>query len=440
KIDMFNFKATGTEKEWQPAHYIAFVLHAGQPEQVGLIDLGETAPIETAIEELRAGIKEHQAGESAKALYDLVFAPLLPELGEVKDIFISPDGSLNLIPFEVLIGPDDRFLIEEHSFTYLATGRDLIGNDERVASKQAPLIIGDPDFDFSGINAGAKDSNGSKPASESTSTSFIAEISAASAERGSHALSDLYFKRLPGTREEAEAIHALMGKVEYGAEPTPNPSQEGGSGSIRLLYTDKDALEEVLMNAEAPRILHLATHGFFLEDQEFALKETRRMISLGEQHKPKIIKDIKTGLPIENPLLRSGVVLAGVNLAIQAGQTEGVITAEKILGLKLQGTELVVLSACETGLGDVQVGEGVYGLRRVFLQAGAQSLVMSLWSVPDNETKELMTQFYRNFLSGDIPRNQALRRAMQQQMDIVKQRYGNPDPFYWGAFIFLGAP
>ncbi len=76
----------------------------------------------------------------------------------------------------------------------------------------------------------------------------------------------------------------------------------------------------------------------------------------------------------------------------------------------------------------------------VFLQAGAQSLVMSLWSVPDNETKELMTQFYQNFLSGDMPRNQALRRAMLQQMDIVKQRYGNPDPFYWGAFIFLGAP
>ncbi len=149
---------------------------------------------------------------------------------------------------------------------------------------------------------------------------------------------------------------------------------------------------------------------------------------------------VKKTVPFENPLLRSGIVLAGVNPAVKAGRSDGIVTAEKILGLKLQGTELVVLSACETGLGDIQVGEGVYGLRRVFLQAGAQSLVMSLWSVPDDETKELMTQLYRNLLSGNMPRNQALRQAALQQMKLVEQRYGTPDPFYWGAFIFLGQP
>jgi CHAT domain-containing protein len=110
------------------------------------------------------------------------------------------------------------------------------------------------------------------------------------------------------------------------------------------------------------------------------------------------------------------------------------------LGLKLRGTDLVVLSACETGLGDVQAGEGVYGLRRAFTQAGTKSLVMSLWSVPDKETQELMVQFYKNILSGKMTRCQALRQAALQEMQVVKKRYGHPHPLYWGAFVFLGEP
>ncbi len=396
---------------------------------MGLIDLGEAAPIDAAIKEFRARIMRHDAAEAAKTLYDLAFAPLLPELGEVKDIFISPDGNLNLIPFEVLIGPDGRFLIEDYTFTYLAAGRDLIGNIEPVVSTQPPLIIGDPDFDFSpgierraSVDAKAESSNRLKPASDGALPVSEQVLS----ERGSHTMSGFTFKRLPGTRDEVEAIQVLFGTDQS------------------VLYTDRDALEEALLDAEAPRILHLATHGFFLEDQELPTDARGRGLSLwGAERGPKIVHDpqaAQKAVSFENPLLRSGIVLAGVNPSVKAGRSDGVVTAEKILSLKLQGTELVVLSACETGLGDIQVGEGVYGLRRVFLQAGAQSLVMSLWSVPDNETKELMTQFYRNFLSGDMPRNQALRQAMLQQMDIVKQRYGNPDPFYWGAFIFLGAP
>jgi len=101
---------------------------------------------------------------------------------------------------------------------------------------------------------------------------------------------------------------------------------------------------------------------------------------------------------------------------------------------------MVVLSACETGTGDIKIGEGVFGLRRAFVQAGAMSLVMSMWSVPDRETKELMVEFYRNVLDGKMNRCQALRRAALKQMGVVNERYGVANPFYWGAFVFLGEP
>lgn len=116
------------------------------------------------------------------------------------------------------------------------------------------------------------------------------------------------------------------------------------------------------------------------------------------------------------------------------------VTAEKILGLRLRGTDMVVLSACETGVGDVKTGEGVFGLRRAFTQAGTKSLVMSMWSVPDKETKELMVEFYRNILSGKMNRCQALREATLKQMQVVRERYGHTNPFSWGAFVLLGEP
>jgi CHAT domain-containing protein len=148
-------------------------------------------------------------------------------------------------------------------------------------------------------------------------------------------------------------------------------------------------------------------------------------------------------IKIENPLLRSGIALAGANNALKSedeGKSDGIVTAEKILGLRLRGTDMVVLSACETGLGEVKTGEGVFGLRRAFTQAGTKSLVMSMWQVPDKETKELMVEFYKNIISGPMNRCQALRQAALKEMKVVKERYGHTNPYYWGAFVFMGEP
>jgi CHAT domain-containing protein len=233
------------------------------------------------------------------------------------------------------------------------------------------------------------------------------------------------FGRLPNTREEVRAIHGLIGEDK--AES----------------YLGKKAREGILRSKGAPWILHLATHGFFLSDLEMVdmRHKTANGTTLSEDEDSH---GEPPGRPfkIENPLLRSGIALAGANRALESSdneQSDGILTSEKILGLRLRGTDMVVLSACETGVGEVKNGEGIYGLRRAFTQAGARSLVMSMWKVRDRETKELMVSFYKNILSG-MNRCQALRQAALNEMKTVKSRYGTAHPFFWGGFVFMGEP
>jgi CHAT domain-containing protein len=376
-----------------------------------MIDLGDAGEIDrtvTLFKKELADTRDKQALkglEASRKIHALVFEPLKKALGEVKEVFISPDGNLNLIPFEVLQGPDGRFLIEDYTFNYLAAGRDIIGFGQIKEKGGRALLIGDPDFDLGSEEKGA-----------TLRKLALAEARPQGPARRSSEMRGFFFQRLPGTREEIEGLKRLLGDVDR--------------------YTGKEALEEVLRHKGAPRILHLATHGFFLSDPDLS--------ALRDEGLGRGIEQVKSPAhKVENPLLRSGIALAGANSALQSGETEksdGLVTAEKILGLRLRGTDMVVLSACETGLGEVKSGEGVYGLRRAFVQAGAKGLVMSLWSVPDVETKELMIEFYQNILSGKMNRVQALRQAALKQMDTVKTRYGSANPFYWGAFVYLGEP
>lgn len=423
KIKMLNFKAKGKESMWNPHHYLVFVLHAKNENNIGLVDLGESEKIDVAIANFKREIKNRHdltgtgAVKAARKIYDWVFAPLKEEIGGVKEIFISPDGNLNLIPFEVLQNPDGRFLIEDYTFNYLAAGRDIIGFEQVVGKAGKALLMGDPDFDIS--------------ADEKTTTLrnlSLKEIEEEDPAKRSSDLKGFNFKRLPGTKDEVESIHSLIGK---------NESE---------IYTGKSALEEVLMQKGTPSILHLATHGFFLSDielDEFADLEVG-MRGVGGVIKLQMVPGETSKIAkLKNPLLRSGIVLAGANNALKSENSEkgdGIVTAEKILGLRLRGTDMVVLSACDTGLGEVQTGEGVFGLRRAFTQAGARGLVMSMWPVPDQETRELMVAFYKNIVSNKMSRSQALRQAALKEMKIVKQRYGHRNPLFWGGFVFMGEP
>lgn len=401
RIEMYNFKGKENEVRSLPSRYIAFLLYAGKEGRVKMIDLGDASKIDDTVARFKVGMSQVKDVNGVKALelsgtlYDLVFAPVRTALGDVKEVFISPDGNLNLIPFEVLKGPDGRYLIEDYTFNYLSAGRDVLGFGQEERKGGKALLMGDPDFD-----AGAGEKN---PALRKEDAEVKEDT------KRSTDMSGLHFTRLPGTREEVQAIRKILGEAKAD------------------IYTGNKALEDVLEGRkEPPGILHLATHGFFLNDLDLP-DPGEAMLDRGIQQ-VSAPKTTDRKIKIENPLLRSGIALAGANNALKledAEKSDGIVTAEKILGLRLRGTDMVVLSACETGLGEVNNGEGVFGLCRAFTQAGSKSLVMSMWSVPDKETKELMVEFYRNIQSGKMNRCQALRQAELRQLKIVKGRYGD---------------
>jgi CHAT domain-containing protein/tetratricopeptide (TPR) repeat protein len=388
---------------WGGFRYLAFILPAGKGSDVSLVDLGGAYTIDMKVEAFKKFLGNSDtppdvlAGLSAD-LYRTIFSPLRLALGESRRIFLSPDGSLNLIPFEVLRDDQGRYLIETHALHYVSAGRDIAGYGMIKEQGRKALLMGDPDFDLA--------------------ASQVTEAGGTFMTR-SRQMQGITFPRLPETKKEVEDVAAILGRNACDT------------------YTGEAASESVLMQSQSPRILHLATHGFFLSDQDWSsmMDENTRGIAIAAKETPAA----KKAALIENPFLRSGLALAGANRTLsQDGSNEGIMTAEKILGLNLRGTDLVVLSACETGVGEVKNGEGVYGLRRAFTQAGAKSLVMSLWAVPDRETKELMVTFYRNMQSGKMNRAEALRQAALKQQQTVKARYGNDNPYYWGSFIFLG--
>ena len=417
RINMFDFKAGSRRDPWQPAHYLAFVLPAGRPEALGLVDLGEARKIDLAVVRLKKSVNDvsdpagSAAIKAARELYDLVMAPLKKQVGTARELFVSPDGNLNLVPFEVFQGPEGRFLIQDIQLSYLSAGRDVAGFGKKTgqSGRGRALLVGDPDFDLSGK-------------AKQTALTRLGLVSnrGLEADHGTADLRGLTFTPLPGTRDEVTAVQQILGPEQV------------------ELYTGSEALEEVLRQHNAPRLLHLATHGFFLTDGQFRQLAASR--GSGAASRDIVFTDAKFPQSV-NPLLRSGLALAGANRSISGrGASDGIFTAEKVLGLRLRGTDLVVLSACQTGLGEVMAGEGVYGLRRAFTQAGATGLVMSMWSVPDRETQELMVDFYQNLEKGGENRAEALRQAALTQMDRVKGRYGAANPFYWGAFVYLGQP
>ncbi len=402
KIHQYNFKAIKNEKEWFQANYLVFVLHAGQADRIALIDLGAADIIDSTIQELKYQIKEGQELKASKKLYEMVFAKIKPELDQSKEVFISPDGNLSLIPFEILQDPNGRFLIEDYTFNYLSAGRDILGLEKQKGNSQKSLLIGDPDFDLrvQAINLQDQDLENTVP--QLTSLKRSVEMK------------ELHFRRLPGTLKEVQSVRQILG--QNGTE----------------IKTGAEAVEQILFQMKSPKILHIATHGFFLND--------KNLPELSDDRGTIIPKSLEGMINIENPLVRSGLALAGANNTLNqkdVDESQGLLTAEKVLGLNLTNTELVVLSACDTGLGEVQTGEGVYGLRRAFIQAGAKSLVMSMWKVPDTETMELMVQFYKNIKSG-MNRCQALRQAALNERKIIIKRYKKDMPSYWGAFLFLG--
>ena len=437
------------ERQWKPARYCAFVLRPDEPDAVAFLDLGEAEQIDRFIalyrqqltgdersldsreetegtrrsEERSLGLlsrffwkktnpkavekwdlgenaitAEYSEREIGLLLYSSIIKPIQKALAHCDRLILAPDGELSTIPFEVLPTEEGDRLIDHYHISYVGVGRDLLRfGVESSNNRQKPFILANPDFDLTS----------EKFSSMPQSTQVV---SRASRDLGRKTL---HFSPLPGTEIEGKNI-AQMLKVR--------PLMEG------------EALEQTLKAVQSPSILHIATHGFFLENQKPDPNQKHPVFGgFGGAEMPRF-----SGPGFENPLLRSGLVLAGVNTWAKYGELppeaeDGILTAEDVTGLDLIGTELVVLSACKTGIGEVMVGEGVFGLRRSFMLAGAKTLVISLWNVPDEATQELMEDFYTKILLG-VSRAEALREAQLE----LRKRY--PDPRDWGAFICQGDP
>ncbi|MEH2152210.1 CHAT domain-containing protein, partial [Nostoc sp.] len=371
----FNPKAA-LGKGFGKSRYAVYILSAKR-EPKG-IDLGDAETIQKTLElfgdSLRdAGTDITQVKQSARDLDKILMQPVRKLLGNTRKILLSPDSALNLIPFEALVDENNRYLVENYSFTYLTSGRDLLRLQNHSPSQQPPVVIADPNFNRPGELVGLQPNANSIDAKNTRSID----------------LSQRTFSPLLGTAKEAEAISILL-KVKP--------------------LTGVKATEGAVKQVKSPRILHIATHGFF--ENAPANKE-------------------KTTLD-DNPLLLSGLVFAGLKPR-QSGGEDGILTALETTALNLVGTKLVVLSACDTGLGNISAGEGIYGLRRALVIAGSESQMISLWKVDDDATKELMVAYYKKLLNKQ-GRSEALR---QTQLEMLKgKKYQHP--YYWAAFIPSG--
>ena len=381
------------EERYDDPKYIAYVIP--QRGEIMWKDLGTSKEIDALIGALRPALFDPTRSDVRKlsrALDEKLMQPLRPLIGSAKQLLISPDGELNLIPFEALVDEYGHYLVQRYSITYLTTGRDLLRMTVARASKSRPVVIADPAF---GEPQAVQIASLDKP-DLNVATAPTQRRSITSAED----LSSVYFAPLAGTAQEAQTIKSLF----------PNAN----------VLTGANASKAALKRADAPAILHIATHGFFLTgtSDKFAGTNGTRAIS--------------AKVKIENPLLRSGLALAGANLSKDTADN-GILTALEASSLNLWGTKLVTLSACDTGVGEVKTGEGVYGLRRAFTLAGTETLVMSLWPVSDYVTREMMTTYYTGLKNG-LGRGEALRQA---ELSMLKRK-GREHPFYWASFIQSG--
>jgi len=371
------------DQRWGQARYQALVL---KPDgAITTIDLGLAKPIDTLIQAALAGSVRllMESLELWAQVGRAVLNPLIPATRGVNTLFISPDGELNRIPFAALPAPGSSQLLSEAlQLRLLTTGRELLDlqNTSTVKISQA-LVVANPSFDR-------------KPVSVQSNSLSISN------QQRSGDLGSRRWSPLPGTATEGVAIAQLTGG--------------------RLLAGEQ-AQAATIQQQQAPRLLHLATHAYFQPDLPAAKRSNN--------------KPGPTALSGENPLLRSGIVFAGANQPDADPADDGYLTALEVARLNWKGTELVVISACDSGKGDIQAGEGVYGLKRAIAVAGARSSLLSLWAVDDLATAAFMESFYIKLKAG-AGRADALAATQKQFRQSSNATWSHP--YVWAAFQLSG--
>lgn len=375
--------------------YAAIVIRKNQLPQ--FITLGNEAQInwcltggkkdtkETRVNSLyRSSLKGKDNNETfaGDSLYSIVWKPLLPYLKNITTISYAPDGLLHKVAFHALPSAKGTLLLDEFRLQQYASIRQLAENKNDAIQLKSVYLMGNADFNS---------------LSKTTATQGVNVSLNRSASNDSWAA-------LPGTEKEVNALQPLFTT----------------KGVNVIASTGVGATEEKFksLNNHSPAVIHLATHGFFLPDP-------KNKKNVGEENTYAMSSD---------PLMRSGIIMAGANKAwsgekIPVGIEDGIATAYEIAQLNLSNTKLVVLSACETALGDLNGSEGVFGLQRSFKIAGVKNLIVSLWQVPDKETGELMNIFYTNLLNGNN-----VRESFYKAQKEMRSKY---PPYSWAAFVLV---
>ena len=428
-----NFQAKGKEPEIGPAHYAAWLIPPAGKGEIQIVDLGDAEAIDRLVAAVRQGLDEaprkiQDAGAAEaeraiqKPLRDLAVAvldPIVAKAGDAKRLLLSPDGALWLAPFAALPMADGKYAIEKYQIDYLVSGRELLGQPGGGNAKitvNKPVIVANPDFDLAPAEA-------------------LAETRAVLAEHSGLPTDPLAMRATGESLATVGKVRRLTGTAEVADEVRPHLVPLRGAAEPAV-FTDKRALEGVVKAVKSPRVLMLSTHGFFLPDQ--VVKHDERLEMIGEHRGPVLTVE---GKPLENPLLRCGLLLAvACNRRDEATtDDDGVLTGIEIVGTDLRGTELVVLSACDTGLGDIHNGEGVAGLRQAFQLAGARFVLSTLWSISDQKTVPIMTGFFQNLAAGDA-HGAALRKSQLALIQSLRKEFAAAAQtvLYWAAFTLTG--
>ena len=383
------------DQRWEEARYLALILKPNG--SIKAVLLGPAKPIEAAIAKALATTQEALADSQInwEPVRRLVLDPLQPQLKGSRHWFLSPDAELTRIPFLALpaSGPGQRLLSDEVKISVLTTGRDLLRLQKPPGTSEKAAVIVNPSYALGGAS----------------SSVAISDLSDQVGQRRSAELGSKTWQPLPQTQQEGEEIAKLL--------------------AVPLISKDQ-ATANHLQSIHGPKVLHVATHGYFQPNQETTPPDLLRTISSDHQ--------LLSGLKTEDPMLRSGLVLAGADNPTANPADDGYLTAAEATGLQLDGTELVVLSACSTGQGDSKTGEGVYGLQRALTVAGARSTLLSLWKVDDDATRAFMVRYYALLKEGK-GRGEALVQVQREFRTDPAYKAKNWDhPYYWAAWQLTG--
>ena len=423
--------------------YAVFVL--GAHVEARIVFLGDAAELDEAAGDYlqclssppSAGVVQDnlERMDCARKLREKLWKPLGINPGS-EHLFVVLDGQLNRLPLELLPNNGRGLIRDDHLVSYLQSSRDLIGFGEDVRDSSGPVIVGDPDF----LLATKADDEVQDPVVDEVDSTTL-----------------LRFDRLPGSRIEAESVSDIL---------------------CCPIWLGDSVLKKRLKDVASPRILHIATHGYALDYtgyESVSRSEMQMFVAASDMGEGRL-----AGLRLQDPFLRSGLAVAGAQSWLQyrelpANAGNGLLTAEDVSQMDLAGTELVVLSACETGLGEIRSGEGAVGLRYAFQVAGARCLVVSLWRVSDISTAILMERFYANLVYRKKGRTESMRLAQEYVRDLtvgsirkswlsgeriatlraeneaigdyLDRLCSSPDseqpfqhPAFWGGFVCIGDP